>query len=112
MANRTISWSPKPEVLQSIPVSAVRDFLTRRGWVQKPSSRPTSCYYEHPERRLDDGEPVHYYFPASDHFADYPLRVLDFIENFSRYCELDPQAILTELQGGPLAEPVRTTVPA
>jgi hypothetical protein len=105
-------WQPKPEVLQAIPVNATHDFLVRRGWVQQPSPRPTSRYYEHPEQRLTDGRPLHYFFPASDHFADYPARVLDFIENFAQYYNLDPHAILAELQGGPLAEPVRTSVPA
>ena len=77
-----------------------------RGWVQKASSLPTSRYYEL------DGSSLHSFFPASDHFADYSLRVLDFIANFARFYELDPHAVLTELQGGPLAEPVRTSVPA
>lgn len=103
---------PKPEVMAKIPVSAVHDFLTRRGWVQKPSSRPTSRYYEHSEMRLDDGRPLYYYFPASDHFVDYPLRVLDFIEDQSRFWELTPDAVYNELTGVALAEPVRTTIPA
>jgi hypothetical protein len=107
-----VSWAPKPDVLKAIPVSAVHDFLTRRGWVQKPSDRPTSRYYEHSTMRLDDGRPMYYYFPAADHFIDYPLRVLQFIENEARFWELNPWAILTELTGGPLAEPVRTSVPA
>jgi hypothetical protein len=112
MSNWRVGWEPKPEVLQAIPLSAIDTFLVRRGWVQKPSSRPTSRYYEHPDRRLDDGRPLHYFFPATDHFADYPLRVLDFVENFARYYELDPHAVLAELQGGPLAEPVRASVSA
>ena len=99
-------WAPKPSVLQAIPVSAVDDFLTRREWVQKPSSLPTSRYYEL------KGSALHYFFSASDHLADYPMRVLDFIENFARFYDLDPHAVLTELQGGPLAEPVRAPVPA
>lgn len=108
----SMTWPPKPEVLQKVPVNAVHDFLLRRGWVQKPSERSTSRYYEHSEMRTVDGQPLHYFFPADDHFADYPLRVLDFIENNSRFYELEPQAVLTELQGGPAAESVRASVPA
>jgi hypothetical protein len=110
--DRPLRWEPKAEVLQTIPVSAIDTFLVRRGWLQKPSPRPTSRYYEHVEQQFGDGESLHYFFPASDHFADYPLRVLDFIGNFARYYNLDPHAILTELQGGAVAEPVRTSVPA
>jgi hypothetical protein len=110
--DQSTNWPPKPEVMQKIPPESIHDFLIRRGWVQMPSDRSTSRYYEHPEMRTVGGRPLHYFFPASDYFADYPVRVLDFIENFARYYELDPYAILTELQGGPVAEPVQTSVPA
>src|SRR5579883_205394 len=103
---------PKPAVLQAIPVSAIDAFLTRRGWVQKPSSRPRFRFYEHSVMLFDNGQRMYYYFPEHNDSPDYPLSVLDFIENQSGFWELDPHAILTELQGGPLAEPVRTTVPA
>jgi hypothetical protein len=107
-----MTFSPKPEVLKAIPVSAVHAFLTRRGWVQKPSSRPRFRYYEHSEMCFDSGKRMSDYFPEASDSPDYPLSVLDFIENQSRFWDLDPQAVLTELQGGPLAEPVRTSVPA
>ena len=48
-------WLPKADTLKAIPLSAIHDFLTRRGWVQKPSPRSTSSYYEHSTMRLDDG---------------------------------------------------------
>ena len=112
MTSREVSWAPKPEVLKAIPLSAIHEFMTRRGYLQKPSSIPELRYYEHTEMRFDSGQPVHYYFPASEHFVDYPLRVLDFIEAQAHFWELNPWAILTELTGGPLAEPVRTSVPA
>jgi hypothetical protein len=87
MTNREVSWAPKPDTLTKIPVSAS-------------------------EMVDDDGKRLEYRFPAADTSADDPLSVLHFIENEARFWELDPWAILTELTGGPLAEPVRTSVPA
>ncbi len=110
--SRVNGWPPKAEILQRVQVSAAHEFLVRRGWEQKPSPRRTSHYFVHPVLRYDSGEPFHYYFPASDHFADYPMRVLDFIENWARYYELDPVAVLAELQGGPIAQPGEATVSA
>jgi hypothetical protein len=86
-------------VVRTIPVDAVHDYLTRRGWVQRPSSRPTSRYYEHPGLPLDSGKPAYYYFPASNHFIDYPLRVLDFIEAQARLQDVHPDTIFRELLG-------------
>ena len=106
MRDGATMWPPKPAVMQAIPVTAVHDFLTRHGWVQKPSPRPTSRYYELRDTTL------HYFFPVADHFADYPLLVLNFVENFARFYDLDPHAILAELQGGAVAEAVRSSVPA
>ncbi len=77
-----------------------------------PSARSTSRYYEHSEMRLDDGRPMYFYFPASEQLVDYPIRVLDFIEAQSRFWDLDPWAVLNELKGVSLAEPVRTSIPA
>lgn len=104
--------APKPEVLRAIPVSAVEAFLLRRGWVRRPSTRPRFQYYEHSEMFFDNGERMYYYFPEHADSPDYPLSVLSFIENQAQFWELDPHAVLAELQGGPLAEPVRTSVPA
>jgi hypothetical protein len=112
MTNREVSWAPKPDTLTKIPVSAVHDFLTRRGWVENVASRDRFRYSEHSEMVDDDGKRLEYRFPAADTSADDPLSVLHFIENEARFWELDPWAILTELTGGPLAEPVRTSVPA
>jgi hypothetical protein len=61
---------------------------------------------------FDNGKPMSDYFPASSDSPDYSLSVLDFIQNQARFWDLDPPAVLAELQGGPLAEPVRTSVPA
>ena len=105
-------WVPRAAVMQAIPVSALHDFLTRRGWSQKPSPYPTLRYYEHPEYRSTDGRPVPCTFPASDHFPDYPLGVLQFIEHYAVNWQIDPHAILAELQGGAVAEAVRSSVPA
>ena len=110
--NRIVSWAPKPEVLQAIPVVAIHDYLIRRGWVQQPSPRPTSRYYEHSTMRLDDGRPLYYYAPASDHFPDYPLSVLSFIENQARSWDLDPWAVFRELTGEAPAGSAQTAVPA
>jgi hypothetical protein len=104
--------TPKPETLQAIPVNAIHDFLTRRGWVQKPSLRSTSRYYEHSEMFDDDGHRLYFFFPASDHFPDYPLRVLDFIQGQARFWDLTPEAVFNELIGVALAEPVRSSIPA
>lgn len=112
MTGETITWAPKPEVLGAIPSSSIHDFLLRRGWEQKPSSNPEFRYYEHSEMRLDDGRPMYYFFPASDHVIDHPIRVLYFIENQARFWDLDPWAVLNELKGVSLAEPVRTSIPA
>lgn len=112
MGRSEVNWGPKPEVLKAIPVSAIHDFLTRRGWVQAPSSISQMRYYEHSEMRFDSGQPMYYYFPATDQFPEYQACVLGFIENQARFWKLDPWAVLKELTGGPLAEPVRTSVPA
>src|SRR5262245_31792834 len=112
MTNHTVSWAPKPEVFQAIPPDAIDAFLARRGWVRKPSSISLMRYYEHPEKFLADGKRLSYYFPDIDTSDEYPSCVRGCIENFARYYNLDPYAILAELQGGPLAEPVRTSVPA
>lgn len=112
MIDRSAVWIPKPAVMQAIPVAAMHDFLTRRGWVQKPSPQPALLYYEHAERRFSDGRPIPCFVPASDRSPDYPLRVLDFIENQAVNWGMDAHAILAELQGGPVAEPTRASVPA
>jgi hypothetical protein len=112
MTVRSVSWAPKPEILQAISPDAVGEFLVRRGWVRKPSAVALMRRYEHPERFFTDGERMFYVFPDIDTSDDYPDCVIRFIENFARYYELDPQAILAELQGGPVAEPVRTSVSA
>ncbi len=112
MPIRSLSWAPKPEVFQAIPPDAIDAFLLRRGWVRKPSSTSLMRRYEHSERRLRDGNPTYYVFPDIDTSDDYPDSVIRFIENFARYYDLDPHAILSELQGGPLTEPVRTSVSA
>lgn len=104
-------WEPKAEILQRVPVSAAHDFLVRRGWEQKPSTITTMVYFEQTPQR-DSSKPLYYYFPASDHFVDYPLRVLEFIENWARYYQLEPHAVLAELQGGPIAEPRHATASA
>ena len=70
-----------PDKMAAIPLTAVHDFLARRGWVLKDTKRlgGTARYYEHSTWVYDDGEVMHYYFPNSEHYADYPLRVLDLI---------------------------------
>lgn len=112
MTDHSPMWAPKPEVFQAISPDAVEAFLTRRGWVRKPSPIPLMRYYEHSERRLTDGRPSFYVFPNIETSDEYPDCVRRFVESNARYYELDPHAILSELQGGPLAEPVRTSVPA
>jgi hypothetical protein len=112
MIDRSTVWIPKPAVMKAIPVAAMHDFLTRRGWLQKPSSQPGLRYYEHPERKFGEGRLVSCFIPASDQFPDYPLRVLDFIENQAVNWGMDAHAVLSELQGGPVAEETRTSVPA
>lgn len=112
MSDRSTVWQPKPDEIKDIPVGALHDFLTRRGWIQQPSTIPTMRYYEHSTMKLDDGRPLYYSVSASDHFPDYPLRVLQFVEDQAGFWELDPWAVIAELKGGPLAEPVRTSVPA
>jgi hypothetical protein len=96
---KPVSWEPPPDVLRAIPISTVHDYLTRRGWVQMPSSLPAFRYYEHSRLRTDDGRPVRYYFPASDHWADYPLRVLDFIEAQAQLRDVHPNVVFRELTG-------------
>jgi hypothetical protein len=93
-------------------VDAVHNFLTRRGWVQQPSSLPTHRYYEHSEMFDNEGRRLYFYFPASDHFIDYPLRVLDFVENQAHVWDVTPQAVLDELTGVAPITPVRTSIPA
>ncbi len=112
MANRTVSWVPKSDVFQAVPPDSIDAFLVRRGWVQKPSAAPQMRYYEHSEMLSDDGKRMSYYFPDTNVSAEYPDCVLRFVENQARFWELAPLAVLAELQGGPLAEPVRTSVPA
>jgi hypothetical protein len=112
MPIRPVSWAPKPEVFQAISPDAVGEFLLRRGWVRKPSAVSLMRRYEHPERSFENGERVFYVFPDIDTSDDYPDCVLRFAENFARFYELDPYAILAELQGGAPAEPARTSVPA
>lgn len=97
--SQPVSWAPPAEVVRAIPIGAIHDYLTRRGWVQMPSIRPTSRYYENAGLPMDDGKPLYLYFPASDHFIDYPLRVLDFIEAQARFLDVHPNTILTELTG-------------
>lgn len=113
MAIREVSWAPKPEVFQGISPNTVGSFLTHRGWVRKPSVVSLMRRYELPEHFFNSGEQVFYVFPDIDTSDDYPDCVKRFIENFARYYELDPRAILAELQGGPVAKSVRTSsVPA
>lgn len=106
-----VSWAPPPEATGSIPLAAIHDYLTHRGWVQKASDMPLFRYYEHPKRRLDDGRPVHYYFPAVDSTPDYPLSVLRFIEAQARAQKIHPYDIFNELKAAsaaPTGEPVQS----
>lgn len=112
MIDQRSLWQPRAAVMQAIPVTALHDFLTRRGWIQKPSQYPTRRCYEHLEHQFEDGRPVPCYFPASEQLADYPLGVLQFIENYAVNWQIDPHAILAELQGGPVAEPAQAPVSA
>lgn len=112
MSRRGIYWGPKPADLQAVRLAAVHEFLTRRGYAQQPSSIREMRYYEHAAERLDDGRPLYYFFPASDHFVEYPDCVLGFIEAQAKLWGLDPWDVLAELQGGPVAQPVPAPVPA
>jgi hypothetical protein len=112
MTTRKVSWAPKLEVFQAISPDAVEAFLVRRGWVRKSSAISLMRYYEHTEMFFDSGKRMYYYFPDINTSDDYPDTVRGFIENQAQFWDLDPHAILAELQGGPVAEPVRTSVSA
>ena len=105
-------FSPKPESLGAVPLDALHDFLVRRGWVQKPSTNSRLRYYEHAEMFDDEGRRMWSYIPASDRSSEYPSVVHEFIHNQAQFWDLAPEAVYAELTGGPLAEPVRTSVPA
>ena len=90
----------KPEDARSVTVAAVDAYLSRHGWMQKASPRPTSRYYEHPELKDDQGQPLHLFYPASEHFADYPLRVIDTVSSLASLYDTTPEAVLRELLGG------------
>ena len=103
MANwEQVSWAPPADAMRAIRIGAVYDYLAQHGWVEKASNRPWFRYYEHGKRRLDDGRPVHYYFPAltDDDKAgiDYPLSILQFIEAQARYQQAHPYDIFNELK--------------
>ena len=112
MITRSVSWAPSPEVFQTISPNAVGEFLARRGWVRKPSAVPLMRRYEQPERVFANGERMFYVFPDNDTSDEYPDCVRRFVENFARFYDLDPHAILAELQGAAVAEAVRSSVPA
>jgi hypothetical protein len=112
MPSREISWAPRREVFRAISPDSLGAFLIRRGWVRKPTRVALMRYFELPGQRFDDGAVVHYYFPDADTSDEYPSRVRECVENFARYYDLDPYAILAELQGGPVAEPVQTPATA
>jgi len=106
-----VSWAPPPETLKTIPIAAIHDYLTRRGWVQMPSTMPQFRYYENPELLTDEGKPLYYFFPASDRTNEYPLNVLHFIEGQSRFQQVHPTVIFQELTGT-VPSPATTTVQA
>jgi hypothetical protein len=112
MPRREVSWAPKREVFQAISPDTVGVFLMRRGWVRKPSVVSLMRRYELPGRFFTGGEQMFYMFPDIDTSDEYPSCVKGFVENFARYYDLDPYAILSELQGGPVAEPAQTPATA
>lgn len=54
-------------------------------------------YFEHEEMLLDNGNPVYYYFPASDQSKVYPLDVLTFISSQSKLRDMTPEDVYREL---------------
>lgn len=80
-----------------VTVEAIRRYLLNRGWVQKPSHRSASNYYEHPDMVADNGNPIGVYASKTDRLIDYPLRVLDFISVMCQLYHLRPPEVYAEL---------------
>ena len=88
-------WSP--EEVRRITPHAIREYLTRRGWVRKPSPRSGFEYYEHPDMVFDNGNPIGMFAPPNTKYDDYPLRVLDFIRRMFQLYGTRPPAVYAEL---------------
>jgi hypothetical protein len=63
--------------VQIVRVADVQSYLRRRGWAQRAAPRPQQLAFEEPAGS-PDGQAI-VYLPASEHFADYPQRILEVI---------------------------------
>lgn len=61
----------------TIHLQDVVSYLTKRGWKMKRDEDRDQIWFEGPED--DAGNPILQYVPASEEYADYPLRVEDLI---------------------------------
>jgi hypothetical protein len=91
----------------SLRLDAIKEYLSRHGWVQKPFARPAVLYFEGP--RDDHGNPIVQILPDSEQAADFPLRVHDLLASLSFVEQRPVEHILHELVGEAAAAPLRLT---
>lgn len=85
------------ELLASIGVDRVHKHPLSQDWEGHPSTMPWMRFYVHPEMRLDNGRPAHYFYPSSNESIDYWTGVADFLVNFSQDRQISPDELLREL---------------
>jgi len=83
--------------VQGIRVRELAEYLTQRGWVELPSNRERTRYFEYPKRLDVEGKPLRYYIPISEKYDDYWHRVIDFLNAQAHFQKVSPKQIYDEI---------------
>ncbi len=93
------------DAVNGLRLDAIKEYLSRHGWVQKPFARPAVLYFEGPQD--DHGNPIVQILPDSEEAADFPLRVQDLLASLSFVEQRSVEDILRELVGETATMPLR-----
>lgn len=71
--------------VRTLPLTAVKDYLRRRGWKELSPDRKGMLAFQEPTGELVDGRPLCQFVPDSEAYGDYGLRMFELLSGLAEF---------------------------